>query len=132
MRQFRFGRSLTLEAPGGSLVLWVAESFRQRLVGLAGLAALPTGRGLLIPHCGAVHTWGMRFAIDVAFVEWPPAAGSPVLHVFEGVAPMRCVRLPGRRGRHAAAVEAPAGTVSALGMDAADAAVNFKRCPRAM
>ena len=114
------------------MVLWAAESVRPRLLGLAGLAAIPAGYGLLIPRCGAVHTWGMRFAIDVAFVEWPPAPRSAVLHLCEGIGPVRWVRLRGRRGRNAAAIEAPAGALRALGMDAANAAVNFRQWPRAM
>ena len=71
------------------LAAWAAESYGLRLAGLAWLDALPPGRGLLIPRCAAVHTWGMRFALDVAFAEWPPAPGSGVLRLEEEVGPRR-------------------------------------------
>jgi len=73
MRRFRVEQSHTLEAPGGRIEAWVAESFRARLLGLAGLAAVEPGRALVIPRCRSVHTFGMRFRIDVAFLAWPPA-----------------------------------------------------------
>jgi uncharacterized membrane protein (UPF0127 family) len=53
---------------GRPLALFVADDHVRRLVGLAGLRALPAGVGLLIPDCRSVHTFGMRFAIDVLFV----------------------------------------------------------------
>ena len=131
MRRFRFARSLRLESGEGSLALWVADSFAHRLAGLAGHASIPAGRGLLIPRCAAVHTWGMRCAVDIAFVEWPPVPDCAVLRVCEAVVPLRRVRLRGRATRRTAVIEAPAGALRALGMGAADAAVNFRPCPRA-
>lgn len=47
----------------------MARSFRARLLGLALLADLPEDCALLIPRCSCVHTFGMRFAIDVAFID---------------------------------------------------------------
>ena len=52
----------------GPLALFVAERYLHRLVGLAGLGELPPGAGLLIPGCRSVHTFGMRFPVDVLFV----------------------------------------------------------------
>jgi uncharacterized membrane protein (UPF0127 family) len=46
-----------------------ANSFASRLLGLAFLPELPPGHALFIPHCHSVHTFGMRFAIDLAFVD---------------------------------------------------------------
>jgi uncharacterized protein len=129
MRRFRFARSLRLETHEGSLALWVADSGGARLLGLAGTPSIPAGRGLLIPGCASVHTCGMRLAIDVAFVEWPPAAGCAVLRLCEAVGPMRRVRLRGRAARRTAVIEAPAGILRALGLGAADASVNFRSCP---
>ena len=40
-----------------------------RMLGLAHLDPAPDGRGLLIPGCRSVHTFGMRFAIDVHFID---------------------------------------------------------------
>ncbi len=46
----------------------VAVSAWARLAGLAWLDDVPDGWGLLIPWCSSVHTFGMRFALDVAFL----------------------------------------------------------------
>jgi hypothetical protein len=40
----------------------------QRLRGLLGSAPLPPGQGLLLEQCRAIHTVGMRRAIDVVFI----------------------------------------------------------------
>ena len=103
MRRFRFAQTLVVEAGGRELSAWVAESFAQRLLGLAGLPAIPADRGLLIPDCASVHTWGMRFAIDVAFLEWPPGAGSDVIRLWRGGR----AAAPGRRARAAAHATRP-------------------------
>ncbi|HET9152836.1 MAG TPA: DUF192 domain-containing protein [Solirubrobacterales bacterium] len=46
-----------------------AETFRSRLLGLAWRRRARAGTGLLIPRCSSVHTFGMRFAIDVYFLD---------------------------------------------------------------
>lgn len=50
-------------------VIHEATTLRSRLLGLALLRDPPSGHALLIPHCHSVHTFGMRFAIDVAFLD---------------------------------------------------------------
>jgi uncharacterized membrane protein (UPF0127 family) len=47
----------------------VAETGLSRIVGLLGESHLPPGDGLLIVPSQGVHTMGMRFAIDVAFLD---------------------------------------------------------------
>ena len=47
----------------------VADRFRARLLGLAHLDREDAGPGLLIPRCAAVHTFGMRFALDLHFLD---------------------------------------------------------------
>ncbi len=47
----------------------VAAGFRARLLGLAHLDRDEAGPGLLIPRCSSVHTFGMRFALDLAFLD---------------------------------------------------------------
>ncbi len=47
----------------------VAVGVRARLLGLAFLDRGYAGPGLLIPRCASVHTFGMRFALDVAFLD---------------------------------------------------------------
>lgn len=47
----------------------VAAGFRARLLGLAYLDRDQVGAGLLIPSCSSVHTFGMRFALDLCFFD---------------------------------------------------------------
>ena len=56
---------LTLEDGTHALL---ASDIRSRLLGLALLDPLPQGVRLLIPRCRSVHTFGMRFALDVTFL----------------------------------------------------------------
>ena len=46
-----------------------ADSVPARMRGLLGRRSLPPGEGLLIERCGAIHTVGMRFAIDAVFLD---------------------------------------------------------------
>ena len=47
----------------------VAETFAERLRGLIGRDGLAPGEGLLITRCNCIHTFFMRFPIDVAFLD---------------------------------------------------------------
>ena len=47
----------------------VARGPRARLLGLALLDRERAGAGLLIPRCSAVHTFGMRFPLDLVFLD---------------------------------------------------------------
>lgn len=40
-----------------------------RTVGLLGKKTLPDGEALLIRPCWSIHTWFMRFALDVIFLD---------------------------------------------------------------
>jgi hypothetical protein len=46
----------------------VARGPRARLLGLAYLDREEVGAGLLIPRCSSVHTFGMRFPLDLYFI----------------------------------------------------------------
>jgi len=50
-------------------VVPVATGFGSRFLGLAGLDREEAGAGLLIPHCASVHTVGMRFDLDLIFLD---------------------------------------------------------------
>jgi Uncharacterized ACR, COG1430 len=65
----------------------VAVGVRARLLGLALLDREAAGPGLLIPRCASVHTFGMRFAIDVFFL----GPDDEVLDVRPAVPPQRFV-----------------------------------------
>lgn len=83
--------------------LSVAAGFLGRLRGLLGSDAEETrGSWLLIVPCSSIHTLGMRYAIDIAFL----GERGEVLRVEEAVRPGR-LRL-GARGA-VAVVERPAG-----------------------
>jgi uncharacterized membrane protein (UPF0127 family) len=85
-------------------VVHEANAFASRLLGLAFLRELPSGHALFIPDCRSVHTFGMRFAIDVAFIdEW-----ARPLRVERAVPPRRVLVCRGAF----AAIETPAGEIA--------------------
>jgi uncharacterized membrane protein (UPF0127 family) len=49
--------------------LTVADSFLTRLKGLLGKSSLGINDGLLLKQCKGVHTFGMKFSIDVIFLN---------------------------------------------------------------
>jgi uncharacterized protein len=51
------------------LLVPVASGLRCRLLGLAWLDPAAAGPGLLIPRCSSVHTFGMRFELDLVFLD---------------------------------------------------------------
>jgi uncharacterized membrane protein (UPF0127 family) len=119
MRRFESTRQVRLRtAAGGRLDPWVAESFALRLTGLAVLAGLPEGRALLLPACRSVQTLAMRFAIDVAFLSWPPERRCcEVLALRTAVPPARVVAGPRYLPRSGvAALEARAGALACAGV----------------
>lgn len=90
----------------------VADSFFSRLVGLLTTPTLPAGAGLLIKPCSSVHMLGMRYPLDVLFVD----NAHVIVKVVAGLKPGRMAW-----GRGASyAIELPAGTVVATGTEAGD------------
>jgi len=53
----------------GGLRVHVARRWAERQRGLARLAELPADRALHILRCPAVHTFGMRFALDLLWLD---------------------------------------------------------------
>jgi hypothetical protein len=47
----------------------VATGLRARTLGLSLLDREDAGPGLVIPRCASVHTFGMRFALDIHFLD---------------------------------------------------------------
>ena len=66
----------------------VAAGFRSRLLGLALLSRKSAGHGLLIPRCSSVHTFGMRFELDLLFLD----GGGRIIEMRRSVPPGRVVR----------------------------------------
>ena len=92
----------------------LADTGLGRLRGLLFRPEPRTGEGLLLTPCNAIHTWGMRFSLDVVFLD---AAGR-VLRVIEALGPGRTPgRVPG--GRYV--LELPVGTIRATGTVVGDA-----------
>jgi uncharacterized membrane protein (UPF0127 family) len=80
----------------------VAATRRARLLGLSLLDRRAAGAGLLIPGCRSVHTFGMRFRLDLVFL------GDDMVPVSmrRGVPPRRIAVAPRAR----AVLELPAPT----------------------
>jgi uncharacterized membrane protein (UPF0127 family) len=79
----------------------VATTARSRLLGLAGLRRTAAGPGLLIPDCRSVHTFGMRFPIDLVFLD----ANLLAVRVCRRIAPRRIA--VERRARYVLEVPSP-------------------------
>ncbi len=75
-----------------------------RGVGLLRRSELPRGEGLIIQPCNSVHSFFMRFPIDVVFVD----KEGIVCHLVRTMGPWRASKIV-RRARFV--VELPAGTV---------------------
>jgi uncharacterized protein len=67
----------------------VASTFPSRLLGLALLSRHRAGEGLLIPDCRSVHTFGMRFPLDLLFLD-----GHRVVEIRRDVPPGEVCRCP--------------------------------------
>ena len=52
----------------GTRIGW-ADSFLARLRGMTGRPAPGAGEGLLLTPCRSVHMYGIRFPLDVAFID---------------------------------------------------------------
>jgi len=82
-----------IDAESGKVVvpqLRLATTFWRRLRGLQFRTQLSDGQGLLIAPCRSIHTFCMRFAIDVAMID----REGRVLCVIGSVAPWRVVAGP--------------------------------------
>jgi hypothetical protein len=81
-----------------------ATNIFSRMKGLLGRRSLPAGEGLLIRPCKSIHTFGMKFPIDVLFLD----AHSTVIAALPDMKPGRISSF------YAAAtsvIELPAGTI---------------------
>jgi uncharacterized protein len=94
------------ETLGGNVGL--ADWWWPRLRGLLGRQGLLPGEGLLLTPCHAVHMIGMRFAIDVAFLD----ADGRVVAAYQALPPGGRTRWH-REARHA--LELPSGTLAGTG-----------------
>jgi uncharacterized protein len=83
----------------------VATRHVERAVGLLARSRLNPGEGLLITPCRGVHTWGMRFPIDIVALN----EDGVVVDAVADMGPWR-IRLP--RAGAVNVLELPAGSLS--------------------
>lgn len=81
-----------------------AEGFVGRLLGLLPKRALLQGEGLLLPNCRQIHMFGMRFPIDLIFVD----GENQVLKTISGIRPWQLSPIVSEA---VAVVELPSGVV---------------------
>ena len=86
----------------------LADTWWGRFWGFMGHGPPSPGEGILLAPCNSIHTFGMRFAIDVIFLS----AEGRVMALRPAVRPWRVCRGV-RGGRYA--LEVPTGTIEATG-----------------
>ena len=95
--------------------LAVAQTHWTRLRGLLGTREhdFRNGRGLWIRPCHGVHTLGMKFAIDVVYLD----DSMTVVHVQPGVRPWRFTPI---RAKAASVLELPCSMIAETGTSVGD------------
>ena len=81
-----------------------ATGFIDRLRGLMYVKHLPKGHAILLEPCNSIHTFGMRFAIDVLFLD----ASSRILKAVRSLTPGK---IAGPIAGACAVLEANAGSL---------------------
>jgi|SRR5579871_2702191 len=84
--------------------LEIADSLWKQTVGLLGRDSLPAEHGLWLEPCNGIHTFGMRFPIDVLFLD----AEGIALRIVSSLKPWR---ICGPVWRARVVVELPAGAL---------------------
>lgn len=104
--------NLTRNAVVGTRIR-LADRAYARLVGLLGTKSLEPGCGLLIEPSSGVHTFGMRYAIDVVSLD----AQMRVLGTWQKVGPWRVAAIHWKTRK---VLELPAGTIEASRIELKD------------
>ncbi len=91
----------------------VAKSLRERCIGLIGKGKLQPGEGLFITGCGSIHTFFMRFPIDIIFLD----GHNRVVKVAENLRPYRIFLGPLSAK---SVLELPLGTIQKSGTHIGD------------
>lgn len=84
-------RLIRVQRSGVHLQIYRADKFISRAVGLLGSKSLESHEGLWLHRCSSIHTFGMRYNIDVMGLD----KESRVTEIRSRIRPMRCVRLHG-------------------------------------
>lgn len=88
--------------------VFVAETARERARGLLGRAPLKPGEGMYLSPCRAVHTFGMRYPIDLVYLD----RSGRVCKLVEALKPWRFSGSLKARGT----LELSAGEIRRLGL----------------
>ena len=91
-----------------ALHLALADTLFTRLKGLLGKGSLPAGAGLWIKPCNSIHTFGMKFPIDVLFLD----KEKRVVGIARTLRPNRISRI---YADASSVIELPAGTIDTAG-----------------
>ena len=102
------GFELTVDSQRTGIPVRRATTFRERAIGLLGRSPAAPGVVLELRPCAAVHSFGMRIAIDVAFVE----ADGRIRRLVSDLPPWRLAWCRGA----AAVWELPVGMARVLGL----------------
>jgi uncharacterized protein len=90
----------------------VARTLMRRLKGLVGWRSLSKDEGFLVEPASVVHTWFVRFPVDLVFLD----GELRILRLDEHVGPWR---IAARRGARAV-LELPAGAIARCGLRVGD------------
>jgi uncharacterized membrane protein (UPF0127 family) len=90
----------------------LADTSKKRRTGLLKHDSLPPGQGLWIVPCEGIHTFGMKFAIDVLFLD----RKKKVLKVRPHMGPRRIALCLWAHS----VLELPAGTIAAAATEPGD------------
>jgi uncharacterized protein len=108
MQAFNVTQQTTLAS-----MLVVADSFFRSLIGLMGRASLEAGQGLWIVPCQSVHTFWMRFSIDVVFLD----EERKVIHLVESLRPFHISK---HLSKARSVIELPVSSIKATGTQIGD------------
>ena len=86
----------------------LADRWWPRMRGFLGRPEPKEGEGLLLTPCNAVHMYGMRFSLDVVFLD----DDGVVVALYEELRPGKRTKVE-TKAKHA--LELPAGTIRATG-----------------
>lgn len=93
--------------------LHYAHTFQQRLLGLLGTAKLSINSGLWLKPCHQIHTFFMRYSIDIIFLD----TDFRVAALHDHVNPWRVVNGPGTT---VSTIELAAGQLETCGVAPGD------------
>ncbi|HUT32983.1 MAG TPA: DUF192 domain-containing protein [Planctomycetota bacterium] len=93
--------------------LVVADTWEKRRKGFLGRSSIQPGEGMLLTPCFAIHMVGMKFALDVVFLDRENCVVGIDTHVKPGTLNSSC-----RKAR--STLELPPGTVAAKRLEKGD------------